>query len=289
MKIIVFGAKGQLGSALRKKAENNHSKTWYFLDKDQADVRNSQVLHAISKNINPEIIVNCAALTEVDQLENQEKEAFAVNAYGAENVANASKSVNAKLIHVSTDYVFDGKGVMEDGKRRPYRETDLPNPLMVYGKSKYLGENLIRQSYSKHVILRTSWLYGGARCFVTKILQQAAKRSEIHVVNDQIGTPTSAEALANAITGIMETDCIGLYHSSCQGETTWYEFACLIMRYAKGKGRVVPVASEYFPQAAPRPKYSVLDNGRLNKLEIYRFGHWKEVAEKQLKHELNGY
>ena len=283
MIIMVLGSSGQLGTALQKRAVGDRVNVWHFLTKEQADVRNERELLERADLVNPDMIINCAGLTDVDALEHNRETAFAVNAYGAENAAKMAREINVGLIHISTDYVFDGKKIVENGKQRPYRETDPPNPLMVYGKSKLLGEQLIQRRMSKYIILRTAWLYGGAHSFVAKIVKQAVTGSTLRVADDQIGTPTSVVELTNAIFSLMHTEHYGLYHSSCKGEASWYDFACEILKQKKLTNCIMPISMKELNHTAKRPSYSVLDNGRLTQLQVYQFSHWKTALARYLK------
>lgn len=283
MVILVLGSEGQLGSAIRERMHEDQRYSWIFLGKYQADVTKKELLFRVVDQIKPHVIINCSALTDVDELEKKSSQAYAVNAQGAGNVGAASARVNAKLIHISTDYVFEGTGIMDAGVRRPYRETDPTNPQTVYGKSKLLGEQLIQQGNSRHVILRTAWLYGGTSCFVSKIILQAQEGKELKVVKDEIGSPTSVAELVNAIEVFVDNDYEGIFHASCLGQTSRYEFARYILEQLKMHNPIYPLLASEMDRAVQRPAYSVLENQRLKELNLYEFSHWKSALKAYLK------
>jgi dTDP-4-dehydrorhamnose reductase len=206
----------------------------------------------------PEVVINAAAATRVDDLEQDQDLALRVNALGPRNLAVACRRLGIKLVHLSTDYVFDG------AKPGPYVEWDRTEPLSVYGRSKLLGEEWVRQQCPDHFIVRTAWLYGlPGPNFVTAILARGRSLGpdgEMQVVSDQRGTPTSALALAPQLLALAATEAFGTYHATCQGETTWYEFAGLILATAGITVRVTPCTTAEFPRPAPRPANSVLEN-----------------------------
>jgi dTDP-4-dehydrorhamnose reductase len=180
--------------------------------------------------------------------------AFRINAVGTQNLAAGCLETAARMVYVSTDYVFDGQ------TRQPYREFDFVNPQNVYGITKRHGEEIVRQLLGRHYIVRTAWLYGEGNNFARTMLNLAAKNSTLKVVNDQIGTPTSTVDLAKTIFALLATDAYGTYHGTCQGQCSWYEFACEIFRQTGKQVKVLPVATDEFPRPAKRPAYSVLDN-----------------------------
>jgi dTDP-4-dehydrorhamnose reductase len=227
----------------------------------------------------PELVVHAAAYTKVDLAESEADQAFLVNAYGTENVAVACNSVNAAMLYVSTDYVFDGT------KTTPYRTWDATNPLSVYGQSKLAGEIAVQQHLTRFYIVRTSWLYGpGGANFVETILRIAGEKTELNVVHDQKGSPTSTITLAEVIAELIATDRWGTYHATDGGDTTWFEFAQEIL---SGKEvRVLPVKTEAFPRPAKRPPYSVLDKASLVKTLGRELVPWQEALRKYLKERL---
>jgi len=288
-KVLVTGAAGQLGSALCVELSED------FLviptTRKECDITDLEATMDFVRRHEPNVIVNCAAYTDVDGCELQPERAFAVNALGARNVAIAAREVGAKLVHISTDYVFDGE------KKGPYLEWDVPRPINVYGQSKLLGEEYVKEQIHSFFILRTAWLYGiKGRNFVKTMLRLAEERQEIKVVCDVCGTPTYAGDLARQIKVLLATDCYGTYHCSSQGSCTWYEFALEVfesagfVREGRTKGGAVlisnapnrrkvvvrPIPKEEFPQPAQRPVNSVLDNYLLRLQHLDGMPHWAE-------------
>lgn len=270
MKILITGASGLLGSELVKKFHNEE----LLLPSSKAlDITNGpQVLQFCLEN-KPEVIIHSAAYTKVDDCELRPEYALAVNADGCKNIAVAADSIGARVIEISTDYVFDGK------LDRPYNEYDLPrNPLSVYGQSKLLGEQNIQNFCSDWMIVRISWLYGeNGKNFVSTMLQLAKKGlHELKVVNDQIGNPTSAASVADVMERLLQTDYRGVVHATCEGEATWYDFAQEIFRLSGIKQKVIPCTTEEFPRPAPRPRNSRLDKQILRELHFPPMPDWKE-------------
>jgi dTDP-4-dehydrorhamnose reductase len=255
LKILLTGRGGQVGSAL----ERSLAPLGEVIAFDRKGLDLLSIGDTIKKE-NPDVIVNAAAYTAVDRAEREQDMAFAVNARAVENLAREAKALDALLVHFSTDYVFDGE------KRAPYVETDVPNPLSVYGRSKLEGERAIAASGCRHFIFRTSWVYApDGRNFLHAILAAAKTKPELRVVNDQRGAPTSSAAIAGAVAQVLAHPgkANGLYHLSAAGETTWHGFAQAILD-AKGlKNPVVAIRSDEYPADAKRPKNSLLDNGKI--------------------------
>ena len=252
MRILITGAYGMLGSDLREVLKNHElisagSKDLDITDKDK-------VMDFICEK-SPEIVINAAAYTAVDDCETNYDDAYAVNALGPKNLAIACKKLDVPLVHISTDYVFDGS------KRSPLIETDTLGPQSAYGKTKLEGEKFIQENTDKFFILRTAWLYGlhGAN-FVQTMLSLAENHDEITVVDDQIGSPTYSLDLAVSIANLLNSDKYGIYHLTNEGECSWYEFSKRIFELSNVDVKVVPVSTEEFPRPAPRPRYSVLSN-----------------------------
>lgn len=252
MKILITGANGQLGQDLQEVIGDRFEVFSYDLDLDVAD--NTAVLSAVA-GIKPNIVLHAAAYTNVDDCETNVETAYRVNTIGAANVAIACNQANAKLVYVSTDYVFNG---LAD---EPYLEYDEPDPRTVYGRSKLAGERVVSALCSRFFIIRTAWLYGrSGHNFVKTILKLAEERDELSVVNDQTGSPTSSYDLAEKITELMVTEKYGIYHATNSGLCSWYDFATLILAIAGKSTPIRPVSTAQFPRPAPRPKYSVLRN-----------------------------
>lgn len=253
MKILITGSNGMLGHDLIEALKDNHelvlttSKTLDITDKEQ-------VFDFISQN-KPDIVINSAAYTDVDGCEQNQDLAYSVNGEGVKNLALACREADSALVHISTDYVFNGENT------RPWVEDDETGPISVYGKSKLEGEKAICEILDKYFILRTAWLYGvNGRNFPKTMLELAENHSKITVVYDEVGTPTYTLDLAQAISKLIETDCYGIYHLTNSGSCSWCEFARYIFEIAGADVEVVPVTADEFARPAPRPSYSVLEN-----------------------------
>lgn len=285
--MILTGYEGQLGSEIVKVLEKQDNILMIKVNSKELDITNRVFVLSYIIQSKPDIIINCAAYTNVDQAEEDYEKAFQVNALGPRNLAIAAESIGAKLIHISTDYVFDGRGVLSDGEILPYREYDLPNPINVYGKTKLLGENYLRELCSKYFIIRTSWLYGeNGNNFVKTIIRAAKEKGQLQVVNDQVGNPTNAEDLANHILRLAFTDEYGVYHCTGNGICSWYDFACKIVEYTGIDCTVEPVDSKQFERKAKRPSYSCLDNMMLRSTIGDNMRNWEEALFDFIKNRL---
>ncbi|BCJ93313.1 NAD(P)-dependent oxidoreductase [Anaerocolumna cellulosilytica] len=279
-RIIITGANGQLGHAINKiigdKADitilNTGSGEPTAYCPIKLDITNSVAVMNLVQDLKPEIIINCAAHTAVDLCESEQERAYRINALGPKNLAVAAEAMESKLIHISTDYVFDGEG------QKPYTEEDDTNPQSVYGKTKLEGENFVRTLCEKHFIIRTAWLYGEGRNFVKTMLRISENNPEIRVVYDQVGCPTSAVELAKAIEFLMDTNAYGTYHGVCKGVASWYDFAVEIFRQAGVGVHVTPITTAEYKTPAKRPMYSVLDTKKLEEAG-YSFLPWKEALK----------
>ena len=254
MKLLLAGASGQLGQALIRMAAT-HGWEVVATDVVQMDITDPQAIALQLDRHRPDVVMNAAAATRVDDLEHDADLALKVNGLGPRNLAVACRRRGVKLIHISSDYVFDGT------KDSPYLEWDAPRPLSVYGRSKLLGEELVREQCADHFIVRTAWLYGlPGPNFITAILGKGRTGQGLKVVNDQRGTPTSAPALARQLLALAGTEAFGTYHATCQGETTWFGFARLILSTAGLETPVTPCTTAEYPRPAVRPANSVLEN-----------------------------
>jgi dTDP-4-dehydrorhamnose reductase len=275
-KLLITGAAGQLGQAL---VECGGRQGWEVVATDvpDLDITDPRAVWRELSRQRPEVVVNAAAATRVDDLESDPDGALRVNALGPRNLAVACRRLGMKLIQLSTDYVFDGT------KAGPYVEWDATSPLSVYGRSKLLGEEWVRQQCPDHFIVRTAWLYGlPGPNFVTAILARGrslAPTEELKVVHDQRGTPTSTLALAPQLLALAATEAFGTYHATCQGETTWYAFACLILEAAGLTVRVTPCTTAEFPRPAPRPANSVLANRLLQVAGLDLMPSWQAAYQ----------
>jgi dTDP-4-dehydrorhamnose reductase len=267
MRVLVTGARGMLGTDVCSEFRRRGHEV-IEADIAEFDIADAQATHAFATNCRPGLIVHCAAFTDVDGCERTPEIAFRVNATGSESIAVAANSVGARLIAISTDFVFDGE------KREPYAESDPMRPLSVYGKSKAEGEDRVRKRCANHQIVRTSWLYGRhGKCFPQTILAAARSRSELRVVSDQTGCPTFAGDLASALAELATIDATGTFHVSNSEPCTWFEFARFALDQAGREDvTVTPIASSEWPTPAVRPKYSVLGPYR-----------WIEAGKKPLR------
>lgn len=293
MKILITGVNGQLGSQLiniikKGKSELGDIDTLFTEAKvsgvgsSELDISNIVKVKEFIKEYNPDIIINSAAYTNVDGCESDYETAFKVNAIGARNLAIAAEEVCAKLIHISTDYVFQGDGVVS------YREFDLPNPKSIYGKTKLLGESYIQQFCTRYFIIRTAWLYGyNSKNFVKTIIKAAREKGCLEVVDDQRGNPTNVEDLSYHILKIALTDEYGIYHCTGKGECSWYEFACKIVEYADIRCKVKPITSEKINRAARRPVFSSLDNMMLRCAVGDEMRYWEDALQQFIKNSSN--
>jgi dTDP-4-dehydrorhamnose reductase len=273
MKILITGSNGQLGSELSVLSKNFNA-SFIFTDKEELDITNAHATAALITSIKPDFIINAAAYTAVDKAESESETAYLINAKAVENLAAVSKKINAKLIHISTDFVFDGT------KNTPYSEDDAPNPLSVYGKSKLQGEQVCLQQNTEAIIIRTSWLYSSfGNNFVKTILRLASEKKELRVVHDQKGTPTYARDLAHAILHICRHEKVkstsGIFHYSNEGACTWFEFASEIVALSEKDCQVIPIKTHEYPTAAVRPKYSVLDKNKIASTFGLSIPEWK--------------
>ena len=278
MKILICGCNGQLGKELISMLEGTNNiilKT----DIDNLDITNYEsVDYYISKN-KPDVVINAAAFTNVDLCEKEINLAYKVNSLGPKNLAICSEKVNAKFVQISTDYVFDG----EDNNL--YKEYSKTNPLNVYGHSKLLGEQFTQSFCYKHFIIRTSWLYGDGNNFVKTMINLSKNQSEINVVNDQIGSPTSCKDLAICILNLINTEHYGIYHGSNNGQCSWYEFAKKIFEIKNIDIKVNPITSKDFKSEVKRPKFSVLDNFMLKLINLDNFRCFEDALKDYLTKE----
>lgn len=279
MRIVVTGANGQLGRELAKQGQEHEL---VLTDVDSLDITDGKATMSFFRDIKPQAVIHCAAYTNVDGAEADADGAFRVNVVGAQNIAAGCLETGARLVYVSTDYVFDGNG------SRQYREFDVVNPQTVYGRTKWQGEEIVRQILGRHYIVRTAWLYGDGNNFVRTMLRLAEEQSTLRVVDDQIGTPTSTVDLAWSIFRLLTSDAYGTYHATCQGQCSWYEFACEIFRLAGKAVEVVPVATAEFIRPAKRPAYSVLDNYMLRMSVGDPLREWQESLREYFRDHENG-
>lgn len=271
MKVMVTGSNGQLGKELVDQLIQLNISLFPF-SREELDITDFNKVYKVVREIKPDIIINAAAFTNVDQAEIEKERAFNINAFGPRNLAVAAEKVGAKICYISTDYVFDGTAT------QPYEEFATVNPLGVYGKSKYAGEQLTQSLSTKYFIVRTAWVYGEyGNNFVKTMLKLAAEKDEIGVVHDQVGSPTYTVDLATFIIDLVQTDKYGIYHCTNSGSCSWYEFAQAIFEEAGININVRPLTSNQFPRPAKRPNYSVLDDMALRLNDFSQPRHWREA------------
>lgn len=285
MKVIVTGKDGQLASEFE--ALKGFDPDWTFLSVQDLDITNRDFVLSYFESNSFDLVINCAAYTAVDKAEDEKELAFKVNAEGVKNLLEACERIEAKFIHYSTDYLFDGSS------KEPYSELDTPNPKTVYGASKLKGEEYILASKKvESIILRTSWVYSNfGQNFVKTILRLGKEKSELGVVSDQIGSPTFARDLAEDTLKILEDSNYqwkngDIFHYSNEGNCSWHDFAKQIFDFADIKLTLNVLTSEEFPTRAVRPKFSLLDKSKLKKTFNVQINHWKDSLENMLKQEL---
>lgn len=276
MKVLITGANGQLGRELQKQYANKDAEL-ILTDVKELDITDVIGVHKFVNEHKPDVIINCAAHTQVDKCEEQIDLAYKINTIGPKNLASAAFEVGAEIVQVSTDYVFDGEG------DKQLTEFDITNPQTVYGRTKLDGENFVKVLNPKHYIVRTAWLYGDGNNFVKTMINLSKNHSELKVVDDQVGTPTSTVDLARVIIKLIEDKNYGLFHCTCKGVCSWYEFAKEIFRLKNIDIKVIPCTTDEFPRPAKRPKYSVLKNYMLELTTGDITRDWHEAIEEYVK------
>ena len=290
MKILLTGKDGQVGFAIHKKLASLGEVI--ATNRDMLDLTNPQAIRVFIDKTQPDIIINAAAYTKVDQAENEPELTFQINAVAPQVLTDKASELHIPIIHFSTDYVFDGL------KHEPYLETDQANPQSVYGQSKWQGEEAVRQ-HKKHIIFRTSWVFSShGHNFLKTIMKLIQEKTSLNVVSDQIGTPTSSEALADVTYKIVETifndpnfKDFGTYHMTLENETNWYCYACFITDEAKRLGLqtlmtskdIKAVSTDSYPTLAKRPMNSRLDTTKIKKTFMLELPHWEEEVKRILK------
>jgi len=278
MKILVTGSNGQLGNEIKALSVAYPSYDFLYTDVDELDITHAAgVTHFFSVH-NPDVVINCAAYTAVDKAETDEETAFLVNALAPGNIAQAAAATGAFMVHISTDYVFDGKN------HRPYVETDRINPVSVYAQSKAAGEDAVIRAKAKAVIIRTSWLYSAfGNNFIKTMMKYGTEREFLNVVFDQTGTPTYARDLAKMILDTlplaMASKDIEIYHYSNEGTASWYDFAIAILDFAKINCKVNAIPTKDYPLPAARPFYSILDKSKIKKKFSIEIPYWKDSVQ----------
>ena len=275
MKILVTGSEGQLGRSIQQRISDYPEFIFEFTDIDQLDITDKSDLEAYLKSNKPDAIINCAAYTAVDKAENDSEKAFLLNATAVEYLAQLALENKILLIHISTDFIFNGKS------KRPYIEEDIGLAESIYGKSKLAGEKAIINCRPNAFIIRTSWLYSEyGHNFVKTILRLAAEREELKIVSDQVGTPTYAGDLADAILNILNSNYrpegIQIFHYSNEGVVSWYDFAKAIVEIDNLDCRIIPITTTEYPLPAKRPAYSVMSKQKFKQTFRLYIPEWKE-------------
>jgi dTDP-4-dehydrorhamnose reductase len=284
MRVSVIGANGQLGTDVAHAFAANGDTVCVLSHADIEIAARESIDHTL-RYLQPDLIVNTAALHHVESCEQDPKAAFLINALGPRNLAIVAKELGAILMHISTDYVFDGT------RREPYEESDVPRPLNAYGNTKLAGENFIRCTVERHFVLRTSALYGKHPCrgkgglnFVDLMLKLGRERGRVRVVNSEVVTPTSTYELAHQMVVLSRSDNFGLFHATAEGSCSWYDFARAIFSVAELPVAVEMADPQEFPSKVPRPQYSVLENAALKTCRMNCFRPWQEGLRQYLDH-----
>lgn len=276
-KIIVTGCNGQLGRAVNLEFQNNGEIEFVNTDVGELDITDIDKVLELVRQVKPYAIINCAAHTGVDACEDEWDKAYKINAIGPRNLSIAASETGAKMIHVSTDYVFNGRA------DRPYTEFDKTDPQGAYGVTKLAGENMVRDFADRYFILRTAWLYGDGKNFVKTMLRLSENNDKVRVVGDQVGSPTSSKELAAAIAQLIFTENYGIFHATCEGSCSWAQFAEEIFKKAGKKTVVETITTEEFGAKAPRPAYSILENYMLKLTTDYRFADWHDALDEYMR------
>lgn len=276
-KILVTGCHGQLGKAINVEFAGDSRYELINTDVAELNICSIEDTMKMIREIKPAAIINCAAHTNVNLCETDVDNAYRINAIGPRNLSIAAEAVGAKMMHVSTDYVFDGNATT------PYREFDPVNPQGVYGRTKLEGERFVKEFSKKHFIVRTAWLYGDGKNFVKTMLGLAEKNDKVRVVCDQIGSPTSASELAKAIHYLVPTDNYGTFHGTCEGFCSWADFTKEFYRLAGKTTEVEYITTDQYPTPAKRPAYSVLENYMLNLTTDFKFAQWEDAIAEYMR------
>ncbi len=277
-KLLITGANGQLGSEIKKIAGHFPELEFLFTDVAELDITHPEKVAAFLSENQPAFLINCAAYTAVDKAETDEETARLINAVAVSILAEQSAKINCRMVHISTDYVFDGKA------SHPYAEEAPVKPQSAYGRTKLEGEQLCLKNNPQSIIIRTSWLYSAfGNNFVKTMLRLGSERGELRIVADQVGCPTNAADLAHAILTIISSVVAGqkpfeagIYHYSNEGATSWYDFTVAILEKAGLSCSVVPITTAEYPLPAPRPAYSVMDKSKIKRIFGIEIPHWEE-------------
>ena len=281
--VLVTGANGQLGSSIHARISQYPGYNFLFTDIDTLDICDKEAVRKYVLENDVQYVMNCAAYTAVDKAEEHEDLCMRINRDAVRNLGEAAHAVGAKVIHVSTDYVFAGDGT------RPYVEYDIPAPISAYGRSKYEGEKFVQQFANRYFIVRTAWLYGDGKNFVKTMLKLSETHDELSVVDDQVGSPTYTYDLSRLLVDMAEKENYGRYHATNEGLCSWYEFACEIFKQAAeidpayGKVSVSPVSSDQYPAKAKRPSNSRMSKEKLTENGFEKLPTWQDALHRYLR------
>ena len=281
LKVWIVGSEGQIGEAINEMLNPLEIEA-LNTDKNELDITKTDEVLRFGEINRPDVIINCAALTDVELCEKEPEHAFRVNALGARNLSIVARKTGAKMVQLSTDDVFDGFG------KRPYTEFDDTNPITVYGKSKLAGEKYVKEFTHKHFIIRSNWVYGTGNNFVNRVLASADEGQALSVAEDQYGSPTSARDLARIILYLIRTNEYGTYHATCKGVCSRYEFAKEVLRLSGKKEPLNPGPTPQSDLSSARPAYAVLDNFILRIIDVYDMPDWKESLAEFMKERMEG-
>ena len=283
MVVLVTGANGQLGQSIQFIANQYPNIQFVYTDYQELDITNFESCHTVFAKYKPQFCINTAAYTAVDKAESEAEKAHLINVIGPENLAKVCKEYNTILLHISTDFIFDGTST------QPYLETDIPNPKSVYGQTKLDGELAVQKNWEKHFIIRTSWVYSQfANNFMKTMLRLASERDSLSVVNDQIGTPTYAVDLAEVLMNIIQSSItnkpspFGIYNFSNEGVCSWHDFASAIFHQKGISIDLQPIPTSAYPTPAKRPSYSVLDKSKIKNTFNLKINDWKTSLQSSL-------
>lgn len=276
MKVLVTGVKGQLGYDVVKELEKRGYQP-IGVDRDEMDLMDNAAIRSVIMNLKPEAIIHCAAHTAVDKAEEEVEVCYQINAESVKVIAECAKELDIKLIYISTDYVFEGT------KEGEYTETDIPNPINVYGASKLKGEQYVQDLLEKYYIVRISWVFGvNGNNFIKTMLRLGKQLDELNVINDQVGSPTYTADLAPLLVDMIETEKYGIYHASNEGTCSWYEFAKEIFKQSGIDVKVNPITTDQYPTKAKRPMNSKMSKEKLQKNSFSLLPTWREALQAYL-------
>lgn len=276
VKVWIVGAGGQLGTAINEVLDPLEAEV-FNTDKEELDITHTDEVIGFGEINRPDVIINCAAVTDTGLCEAQPELAYRVNALGARNLSIVARKTGAKIVQLSTDDVFDGLSTT------PYSEFDDTNPLTVYGRSKRAGENYVKEFTHKHFIVRSNWVYGRGENFVNSVIEKAKSQRELPVASDQFGSPTSARDLGRIILHLIRTNEYGTYHATCKGTCSRYEFAKEILKLAGLEAELRPVPTRESELSSVRPAYAVLDNFILRIIDVYEMPGWRASLEEYME------